>query len=161
MPRKFGLSAVVEQQIRLHQEYAKEGRKLGHEELAEFIRLVIKRPDSAVVFFDMGARLAGAERKSPKRWLPRAVRLFLVKRSIQRALEELFGRRLGGFLSGPFTFEVSGSIFVQIDPSGDTCELVTGFCQRALRNAVDSELIVVKQSCETRGDRSCRWTAKG
>ena len=160
IPRRFGLSEVVERQIGLYQEYARQGRKLTSDELAEFINLVTRRPDAARVFFEMGSQLADDHLPSRKRWLPRATRLMLLKRAIERTLARLFGQRVGGFISGPFSLEVSASPFVQLDPTGDACELVTGFCQRALQRGVDEELTVVKLGCETRGARSCRWSLK-
>ena len=160
IPRRFGLSEVVERQIELYQEYSRQGRKLSSEELAELINLVKKRPDAARVFFEMGAQLAQEHLPSRKRWLPRATRLILVKRAVERTLAKLFGQRVGGFVAGTFSLEVSASPFVQLDQSGDACELVTGFCQRALRRGVDEELTVVKLGCETRGARSCRWSVK-
>ena len=160
IPRRFGLSEVVERQIELYQEYSRQGRKLSGDELAEFINLVKKRPDADRVFLEMGARLAREHLPSRKRWLPRSTRLILVKRAIERTLAKLFGQRVGGFVSGTFSLEVSASPFVQLDASGDACELVTGFCQSALRQGVDEELAVAKLSCETRGARSCRWSVK-
>ena len=161
MPRRLGLSRVVERQIELYREYSRQGRKLSTEELAGFVKLVNKRPDAARVFFEMGDRLANEQLPSRKRWLPRSGRLVLVKRSIVRTLARLFGQRLGGFVSGPFALEVSASPFVQLDSSGDACELVTGFCQRALRRGVDEEMTVVKLSCETKGARLCKWSVNG
>ncbi len=161
MPRRLGLSRVVERQIEVYREYSRQGRKLSTEELAEFVKLVNKRPDAARVFFEMGDRLANEQLPSRRRWLPRSGRLVLVKRSIVRTLARLFGQRMGGFVSGPFALEVSASPFVQLDSSGDACELVTGFCQRALRRGVDEGMTVAKLSCETKGARSCKWSVNG
>ena len=160
IPRRFGLSEVVERQIELYQEYSRQGRKLSNEELAELINLVKRRPDAARVFFEMGAHLANEHLPSRERWLPRSTRLILIKRAVERTLARLFGQRVGGFVTGTFSLEVSASPFVQLDSSGDACELVTGFCQRALQRGVDEELTVVKLSCETQGARSCRWSVK-
>ena len=160
MPRRLGLSVVIERQVQLYREYTRQGQKLGTDELGEFMRLVGKRPDSRKVFLVMGARLAEAEGGFRGRLLPRRMRLALVRRSVRRGLERLFGRQVGGFLSGPFTLEVSASPLVQLDSSGDACEVVTGFCLHLLQEALGEGAEVVKGSCETRGDRSCRWTLK-
>lgn len=160
MPRRLGLSTVIERQIRLHQGYVKEGRKLTLDELADFLRLVNKRPDAARVFLQMGTHLADSARTARAWPLPRSLRLFRVKRSVVRAFARLFGRRLGGFVSGPFALEVSASPFVQLDSSGTACRVLTGFCQRALVRGVGDDLEVVKTNCEALGDRCCRWTLK-
>lgn len=151
---------VIERQIRLHQGYVKEGRKLTLDELADFLRLVNKRPDASKVFFQMGTHLADSARTASGWPLPRSLQLFRVRRSVLSAFSRLFGRRLGGFVSGSFVLEVSASPFVQLDSSGAACEILTGFCQRALVRGVEDDLEVVKSNCEARGDRCCRWTLK-
>lgn len=160
IPRRFGLSEVVERQIELYREYSRQGRRLSSDELSGFVKLVKKRPDSARVFFETGAGLAREHLPPRRRWLPRSARLARVRRAAERTLTRLFGQRLGGFVSGPFALEVSASPLVQLDSTGDACELVTGFCQGALRQGVDEGLTVVKLSCETRGARSCKWSLK-
>lgn len=160
MPRRLGLSAVVDRQIALYRDHVRQGRRLTSNEFAEFVRLVMKRPDAAEVFFTMGSQLAGARVRRVTRWVPRVIRLHVAKRRMLRALEKLFGRRLGGFVSGSFVFEMSASPLVQVDKNGDACQIITGFCQRVLHDSVGRELMVAKQQCETRGERACRWEAE-
>lgn len=160
IPRRLGLSEVVGRQIELYRKYVRQGRKLSDEELADFTRLVSKRPDATKVFFEMGTRLAEAHMPRRKWWLPRVFRFGVVRRATRRTLRKLFGQRVGGFVSGTFSLEVSASPLVQMDPAGDACALVTGFCERALRKGVGGDLEVVKHSCETRGDRICKWSLK-
>ena len=160
IPRRLGLSEVVGRQIELYREYVRQGRKLSDEELADFTRLVKKRPDAAKVFFKMGVKLAEEHMPRRKWWLPRVLRFRMVRRATERTLRKLFGQRVGGFVSGTFSLEVSASPLVQLDSTGDACALVTGFCQHAVRKGVGGDPTVVKHSCETRGDRSCRWSLK-
>ena len=160
IPRRLGLSEVVRRQIVLYRKYARQGRKLSDEELADFTRLVKKRPDAAKVFFEMGTNLAEEHMPRRKWWLPRVLRFRMVRRATGRTLRKLFGQRVGGFVSGSFSLEVSASPLVQMDPAGDACALVTGFCQRGVRKGVGGDLKVVKHSCETRGDRVCKWSLK-
>ena len=160
LPRRLGLSAVVAQQIGFQQQNVKDGRKLTLDELADFLRLVNKRPDASEVFFQMGIHLADSVGTAGGWPLPRSLRLLRVKRSVLRAFSKLFGRRLGGFVSGPFALEVSASPFVQLDDTGTACQVLTGFCQRALDRGAGDDLEVVKSNCEARGDRCCRWTLK-
>lgn len=160
IPRRLGLSEVVRRQIELYREYSRQGRKLSTEELADFMRLIKKRPDAAKVFFETGTKLAEEHMPGRKRWLPRVLRFRMVRRATERTLRKLFGQRVGGFVSGTFSLEASVSPLVQLDPGGDACALVTGFCQHAVRKGVGGDLKVVKHSCETRGDRSCRWSLK-
>lgn len=160
MPRRFGLSAVVDRQIDLYRERVRKRVRLTSDEFAEFMKLVIRRPDSAEIFRAMGAGLAEKEVPRKRWWLPRFLRLGQTKKRIERSLRRLFGRRIGGFAAGTFVFEVSASPFVQVDVSGDACEVITGFCQHALEKGVDPRMMVAKRSCETGGDRICCWVAE-
>lgn len=156
MPRRLGLSEVIDRQVRFQRENVRQGHKFTVDELAEFMRLTLRRPDAREIFLDTGARLS-AKGAGLARLLPRRLRFAVAKRRIRKRLDQLFARRLGGFLSGPFAFETSASPFVQVDSTGEACHLLTGLCQQALRDVVDRELTVTMVACETKGDPSCRW----
>ncbi len=160
LPRKFGISGVIETQIRLQRGKARRGERLPPEELSGLMQLVMRRPDSREIFFKAGARLARRQVKVRGRLFPRRFRLRLVKNRIQRQLAKLFGRRMGGFISGPFTLELSASPFVQLDESGNACQFVSGFCRQALRDGVSADWTVTERRCETNGDPSCRWVGE-
>ncbi len=157
LPRRFGISGVIETQIKLQRDRARRGDRLPPDEVSGLIQLVMRRPDSREIFFRAGARLAKRQVSARGRLFPRRLRLRLVKKRIQRQLAKLFGRRMGGFISGPFTLEVSASPFVQLDKSGDACQFISGFCQQALREGVSAQWTVAEHRCETKGDPTCRW----
>lgn len=157
MPRRLGLSDVVDRQVRMHRENARRGRRVTDSELGELMRLVMRRPDSPEVFFEVGARLAGNLSGPVVRILPGGPATFVLKSRIAKRLKRLFGRRIWVFGSGPFVLEGSDSPLVEVDPGGDACQLVAGFCQRALQDGLGAEVLVVEQACRTRGDPSCRW----
>ena len=79
MPRRFGLSTVVERQIGLYRERARKGVRLTGSEFTEFMELVIRRPDSAEIFWVMGASLAEKVIPGRRWWLPRFLRLYGTK----------------------------------------------------------------------------------
>lgn len=157
LPRRLGVSNVVETQIRRHQEYVRQGQRIFTSDLTGLMELAMKRPDTLELFFDLGVRLAQMENYRRVWFLPRRARLAIARRRVERRLSKLFGRRVGGFISGPFAFEASATPFVQVDSSGEACQLVAGFCQRVLHDTVGNTAKVVEQSCETRGDPTCRW----
>lgn len=158
MPRRLGLSEVIDSQVRLHRENVRKRRKLSDSELAELMRLVIKRPDAPEVFFEAGARLAAGLTGGTVRALPRKVRTMVVKRRVRSRLKKLFGQRIARFVSGAFVLEGVEAPFAQVDPGGHACQVITGFCQTALSEALEQQTLVVEQACETRGDSACRWS---
>ena len=156
MPRRLGLSDVVERQIRNYQEQTKRGHKISDEEFGDLVRLVVRRPDARAVFLECGTRLAGKPRRQP-RLLPRRVALALAKRRVRRRLQALFGRRIGGFADGGFVLEGRALLFIQSDPEGDACALVSGLCSATLGGSIQDPPSIAHIACEAHGEAYCRW----
>lgn len=163
MPRRLGLSDVVDRQIRRYRAEVRKGRRIADEEVRDLVRLVVRRPDSEEVFFRAGRVLARREDSDStlRRALPRPLAFALARRRVRRRLKRLFGRRVGGFAPGPFTVEGRALIFIQSDPGGDACQFVSGFCQGVLERYVKGEVRVVHSMCEAHKDPLCRWTVLG
>jgi hypothetical protein len=160
MPRKLGLSDVVEARIRHAREDVKRGQRITDDEFHDLVRLVIRRPDSEEVFRLIGVRLSGGNGARPhKRWrfVPSRLRYAVARRAVMRSLKSLFGRRVGGFASGPFTMEGRSLLFIQSDPGGDACALVSGLCGPVLQRTLGVRTSVSHVACESRGDAVCRW----
>ena len=165
MPRRLGLSEVVEQQIRRYRDDVKSGDRASDEEIRDLFRLVIRRPDADEVFLEAGRRLAfgGAEPEPGGGWrriLPRGVAYALARRRIRRSLRSLFGRRIGGFGPGLFTIEGRALLFIQSDPGGEACLFLSGFCEAMLRRQTGREVTVSHVECQARDGEVCRWTAR-
>ena len=156
MPRRLGLSDVVERRIRNYQEETKRGHKISDEEFVDLVRLVVRRPDARAVFLECGARLAG---KPPRQTglVPRGLRLALAKRRVRKRLQVLFGRRVGGFADGAFVLEGRSLLFIQSDSGGDACSLVSGLCSATLSGSMKDPPTIAHIACEARGDAYCRW----
>ena len=160
MPRKLGLSEVVEARIRHAREDVKRGLRISDDEFRDLVHLVIRRPDSEEVFRLIGVRLSGGTSVRPrKRWrvLPSRLRYAVARRAVMRSLKSLFGRRVGGFAPGRFTMEGRSLLFIQSDPGGDACALVSGFCGPVLQRTIGIRASVSHVACESRGDPVCRW----
>ncbi len=160
MPRRLGLNDVVERQVRNYREETARRRRISDREFRDLVRLVIRRPDSEEVFRETGARLAGDKNGrrpgSRGRMVPKRLALALARRRVRRRLRALFWRRIGGFARGGFTMEGRTLMFIQMDPGGDACALVSGLCSAMLGGtAIDGP--VVHTACEARGDAFCRW----
>lgn len=165
MPRRLGLSEVVEAQIRRYQGDVKKGKRASDEEIRNLFHLVIRRPDSEEVFLEAGRRLAfGGEETRPtggwRRILPGRLAFALARRRVRKRLRSLFGRAIGGYGPGPFTIEGRALLFIQNDPGGEACLLLSGFCEAMVRRKTGREVIVSHVACQARGDDVCRWTAR-
>jgi len=158
MPRRLGLSDVVDRQIRTYRQDVKKRVRLADGEVQDLFRLVIRRPDSEEVFYGAGRLLAATERSS--RWtrvVPRRFQYAFARGRAKRSLKRLFGRRIGGFGRGPFTVEGRALVFIESDPGGDACHFLSGFCQEILEQTGGGVVQVKHTLCQGRGDDQCRW----
>jgi hypothetical protein len=159
MPRRLGLSDVIERQIRRYRDEARRRERISDDEFRDLVRLVIRRPDSEEVFFHAGSILAGDDRSSGwRRGLPRSLGYGLARRQARRGLVKLFGRRIGGFGAGPFVLEARTHLLIETDPGGDACQFMTGFCQGVLQRYCGHRTRIAHTLCEARKDALCRWT---
>lgn len=157
LPRRLGLSDVVDRQIRSFRKDARRGVRLSDTEIQDLFRLVIRRPDAEDIFDKAGRSLAGRPGGSWRRMLPGAIALALARGRVRRRLARLFGRRIGGFARGGFLIEGRSLLFIEADPGGDACALVTGLCQTVIEGATGRRAVVRHTLCQSRGDAVCRW----
>lgn len=158
IPRRFGLSDVVDRQIRAFREDVKKGVRLTDEDVHSLFRFVIRRPDGAEVFHRVGRLLAGAEH--PGRWvrvLPLGLQFRVARNRTRRTLRKLFGRPIGGFGRASFTIEGRTLLFIEADPGGDACYLLSGFAEEILSRTLGAPATVEHVLCQGRGDDLCRW----
>jgi hypothetical protein len=161
MPRRLGLSDVVERQIRTYREDVRKRVRLADDEVRGLLRLVIRRPDAEEVFHKTGRLLATGNRAPGwRRVLPRRARFALARVQTGRGLRRLFGRSIGGFGRGAFVVEGRALFFIESDPGGDACHLLSGFCQETLEHALGGAATVRHTLCQARGDALCRWEAQ-
>ncbi len=158
LPRRLGLSAVVDRQMRTYQGDVKKGLRLTDAEVMALFRLVIRRPDSDEVFFGAGRLLASSSGRG--RWtriLSRRGQYAMARTRVARRLKKLFGRRVGGFGPGAFTVEGRALLFIESDPGGEACHFLSGFCQEILQQSGGGVAEVNHTLCQARGDDLCRW----
>jgi len=158
MPRRFGLSDVVERQIRSYRDDVRRRARLTDEEVRGLFRFVIRRPDGPQVFRAVGRLLADEDRSA--RWtrmLPRRLQYRRARSRTRRTLKRLFGRQIGGFSRALFVIEGRTLLFIESDPGGDACHLVSGFCEEVLEQTLGGAARVTHTLCQGRGDELCRW----
>ena len=160
MPRRFGLSDVVERQIRTYKEDVRRGVRLTDDEVRGLFRFVIRRPDGEEIFHQVGRLLATGDRA--RRWsrlLPRPAAFALARARARRRLRRVFGRAIGGFARGPFVIEGRALFFIESDPGGAACHLVSGFCREVVEHSLGAAATVTHTHCQSRSDALCRWEA--
>jgi hypothetical protein len=161
MPRRLGLSDVVERQIRSYRDDVRRRVRLSDEEVHDLFRLVIRRPDAEEIFVKVGRTLAGDEpRKAWRRLLPGGVAMSLARGRVRRRLKRLFGRPIGGFGRRGFAIEGRSLIFIAADPGGEACHFLSGFCKAILEQVAGRAAHVTHSLCQARDDHHCRWEGR-
>ena len=158
IPRRLGLSDVVDRQIRAYGDDVRKGVHLMDQGITDLFTLVNRRSDSDEVFFNTGRELV--EVHLPFRWgrvFPESIQYMFARTYLSWHLKHLFGRRILSFAEGPLNVEVQGLFFEEGDPEGSTCYLISGICQRILEQIGHRSAEVGHTLCQARGDDRCRW----
>ena len=157
MPRRLGLSDVVEVQIQNYKGETKRNRKISDKEFTNLVHLVIKRPDSKSLFFECGRRLANRNKDFWLQFFPRRIASPIAHWRAARQLRLLFGRGIGFFTDVGFDMDGEELLFINSDPSGNACALISGFCSAILSSTMQDQIALDHITCKTRGDSLCRW----
>ncbi len=158
IPRRLGLSDVVDRQIRMYGDDVRKGVHLTDQGITDLFTLVNRRSDSDEVFLNTGRELV--EVHFPFRWgqvFPESIQYMFARTYLSWYLKHLFGRRILSFAEGPLNVEVQGLFFEGGDPEGSTCYLISGICQRILEQIGHKSAEVDHTLCRARGDDRCRW----
>ena len=158
IPRRLGLSDVVDRQIRAYRDDVRKGVHLTDQGITDLFTLVNRRSDSDEVCLTTGRDLV--EVQFPFRWgqiFPESIQYMLARAYLRRHLKHLFGRRILSFTEGPLNVEVQGLFFRGGDPQGSACYLISGICQRILEQIGHTSAEVSHTLCQARGDDRCRW----
>ena len=159
MPRRFGLSDVVEAQIQRYRQDTRRGHRIPEPEIRALIRLVSRRPDAEIVLLDAGRSLTDPSNgRGWRKTLPEQLALDLARRKVRRHFRALFG---GEFLSTPrggFWLQTADGLLTEADPGGRACGLVTGLAQAVLEGYGSFVRMVTHVSCRARGDGLCKWS---
>lgn len=164
LPRRLGLSNVVEKQIERYTGMRTRGRRLAARELGDLFRLVGRRADADAVFAEAGRTLATQElesRGTRARMISRILPFGLRRRVLLRAMEKMAravspGTRVR-IERDPATLIVQGSLPAMACNSTLGCEMLsmgfTTFGRAYLRR--DCE--VYHPECEGAGQDQCVW----
>ena len=158
IPRRLGLSDVVDRKIRAYGDDVRKGVHLMDQGITDLFTLVNRRSDSDEVFFNTGRELVKVH--FPFRWgrvFPESIQYMFARTYLSWHLKHLFGRRILSFAEGPLNVEVQGLFFEGGDPEGSTCYLISGICQRILEQIGHRSAEVSHTLCQARGDDRCRW----
>lgn len=167
IPRRLGLSPVVDTQIRRWEGEVRAKTLHGENEVEDLIRLVMRRPDADDVFREAGRRVArwawnGRSRmlKATLEALPQPFSKQAARAGVRRLFLRLVGNAELRVGTRPFRLQISPSLTARADPGGVACDFYGAAFGDLLRQYTDRPYRIAHTDCEARGAERCVWTAE-
>lgn len=165
LPRRLGLSDVVDVQMRRYAELRDSGRSLDLSEFLDLVRLISRRPDAADIFRAAGAALAldrfaesGPLNRAFRRVYPEAVRRRKLLRSMTSAARALSpGAEIVADRTNP-GMVIDECALAPAGIHGNACEILTAVLDVCVTEIWDPALGVRHTECLGRGADRCAWT---
>ncbi|MBT8477494.1 MAG: hypothetical protein KJO06_01160 [Gemmatimonadetes bacterium] len=163
LPRRLGLSEVIDGQMRRYVDMRKRRRQLEASEFLDLLRLIARRPDARMVFEAAGDRL-GSEyiSRTPRttglarRLAPARLRQRSLLRHLRRVAESLSpGSAIRSDRVDP-SISVAQCLPAVADDSGSACGMITA-AFTACAHGLGESTPVRHPHCESRGDDRCLW----
>lgn len=164
LPRRLGLTGVVESQIHRYRIARKRGERIAYAEVGDLLRLVLRRPDSEPILIEAGQIIAKQHGRRPfhrfaalARFLPGALAARAARHTLRRLL-----RRIGGGVPvrvtrTPFTVEMTDPVTAKVDRWGVACILYSAAIEQSFADTTGKRPRVEHVGCQSRGDEKCVW----
>jgi len=164
LPRRLGLSEVIDREIRNYERAARRGRKVDAGDVTNLVRLVLRRPDSEAILRDTGQRVAAEyARRVPRLWrrtaraMPARLSLVLARRAARRLLRRIIGDGAVEVARRPPAVRVR-SVLSGTDATGTACVLYSAAIEEIVRTYAGDRLRVEQRRCASEGAGFCEWT---
>lgn len=164
LPRRLGLTGVVESQIHRYRVAQRRNEKIPVEDVKNLFTLVLRRPDAEAILKEAGRELARHQGRrvlyrfaGAARLLPEALCSRLAQRSVRRLLRRVGA---GGTLQvgrSPLRVEIPDSLTARADATGTACALYSAAIAEAAQHTLGRRPSVEHRACRARGDDSCVW----
>lgn len=164
LPRRLGLTGVVESQIHRYKVARRRRERIPSDDVADLLRLVLRRPDAQAILVEAGHELARHHGRKLlyrvaglARLLPDALSTRIARRSIRRLMQRLGGGAGIRATRAPLRVEARGAITAQVDDSGTACTLYAAAIEEAAQHSLGRRPDVQHVECEALGDERCVW----
>jgi bacteriochlorophyll 4-vinyl reductase len=164
LPRRLGLSGVIESQIRQYEAAARSGKRVTAEEFHNLLKLVLRRPDAEPILRQTGARVAQHqfERASPTvlkllRILPRAATYRAIRKAAAKLLRSISGNPDVSVAGKPLHARMQSPQITAMEPAGTACALYAAAFEEIASLYLGRKANVAQTHCATNGGGYCEW----
>lgn len=167
LPRRLGLTGVVESQIHRYRIARRRRERIPGDDVADLLRLVLRRPDAEAILREAGRELARHHGRKPfyrmaglARLLPNAISTRIAKRSVRRLVRRLGGSATLRVTRTPFRVHLHDSVTARTDDTGTACILYGSAIAECVHHAMGRRPDVAHVECEARGGEACVWEVR-
>ena len=168
LPRRLGLSGVIETQIHRYETAARSGKRVSHDEFVNLLKLVLRRPDAEPILRDTGARVARRQFDNvPPAWvkllraLPKAAINAAIRRSATRLLRSISGSNDVSVQGSPALARIRKPGAAFLEPPGVACALYGAAFEELATLYMGKKMNVAHAKCATQGGGYCEWRLDG
>jgi predicted hydrocarbon binding protein len=165
LPRRLGLTGVVDNQILRYRDAQKRRERISGEQVADLLRLVLRRPDSEPILREAGYAIARHHMAKPiyrlaaiGRMLPASLSARVVERSLRRLLRRIGGGAPVRIIRKPLRIEMEAPVTARVDQWAIACVLYSAAIEHAVHHVTGNPPHVEHVGCEAKGDEVCTWT---
>lgn len=165
LPRRLGLSGVIETQIQRYDAAARANRRIPLEEFVNLLKLVLRRPDAEPILRAAGVRVAARRfEKAPGlyvtivRGLPRALAFAFVARAARKLLQDITGTDHIDVHGKPLAVRLHQPATAVLEPAGIACSLYGAAFEEIASLYLGKRVRVAHSRCVVNGGSICQWT---
>lgn len=165
LPRRLGLTGVVDSQIHRYRVAHKRRDLVSADQVADLLRLVLRRPDSEPILREAGYAIAEDHARGPvlrvgavARFLPASLTARAAKHRVRGLLRRIAGGVPVRVDHDPFRVELERPVTARVDRWGVACVLYSAAIERAVQHAAGATPHVEHVSCEAKGQEICAWS---
>ncbi|HEX6558226.1 MAG TPA: hypothetical protein VF021_02165 [Longimicrobiales bacterium] len=164
LPRRLGLSGVIETQIQRYEGAVRARRRLPLDEFISLLKLVLRRPDAEAILREAGTRAAARHfEKTPGfyvtmvRAMPRALGFVFVARAARKMLRNITGTDHVDVRGRPLTAHLHQPPTARLEPVGTACALYGSAFEEIVTLYVGKKARVAHSRCVINGGSICEW----
>ncbi|MGQ0814442.1 MAG: hypothetical protein ACT4O1_08235 [Gemmatimonadota bacterium] len=166
LPRRLGLSGVIDTQINRYESAGRAGRRIPLDEFISLLKLVLRRPDSEPILREAGARIAERQfEKTPDfkiklvRVLPRALAFVFVARAARKLIRDITGSDHVDVRGKPLVARLHQPATALLEPAGTACALYGSAFEAIASLYLGKNARVAHSRCVINGGPICQWSS--
>ena len=164
LPRRLGLSTVIERQILHYETAAKAGKRVPSEEFNNLLKLVLRRPDAETILRETGARVAQRQFEGVSgvwlktlRVMPRRVMLRGIRSATRRLLRNMSGAEEITVQGNPIRARITKPEVALLEPEGLGCTLYAAAFEELASLYLGRKTTVAHERCAAQVEGYCEW----